>query len=43
VALILRFLSDALGRLAAWIAGDDWLYSGDPPCTRKKVLSVFEP
>jgi hypothetical protein len=24
VALILSFLSDALGSLAAWIAGDDW-------------------
>ena len=25
VALILSYLSDVLGRLAAWIAGDDWL------------------
>jgi hypothetical protein len=24
VALIVSFLSDALGSLAAWIAGDDW-------------------
>jgi hypothetical protein len=24
VALILSFASDALGSLAAWIAGDDW-------------------
>jgi hypothetical protein len=24
VALILDYLSAALGRLAAWIAGDDW-------------------
>jgi hypothetical protein len=24
VALILDFASGALGRLAAWIAGDDW-------------------
>jgi hypothetical protein len=24
VALLLSFLSDALGNLAAWIAGDDW-------------------
>jgi len=24
VALLLDLLSDGLGRLAAWIAGDDW-------------------
>jgi hypothetical protein len=24
VALLLDYLSAALGRLAAWIAGDDW-------------------
>jgi hypothetical protein len=24
VALILSYLSDDLGKLAAWIAGDDW-------------------
>jgi hypothetical protein len=24
IALLLDFLSDALGRLGAWIAGDDW-------------------
>ena len=24
VALVLDYLSAALGRLAAWIAGDDW-------------------
>jgi hypothetical protein len=24
IALILSFLSDALGSLAAWIAGDNW-------------------
>jgi hypothetical protein len=24
LALILSYLSDGLGRLAAWIAGDDW-------------------
>jgi hypothetical protein len=24
VGLLLDYLSDALGRLAAWIAGDDW-------------------
>jgi hypothetical protein len=24
VALLLAFLSDALGRLAAWITGDNW-------------------
>jgi hypothetical protein len=24
IALALSFLSDALGSLAAWVAGDDW-------------------
>jgi hypothetical protein len=24
IALLLDYLSDALGRLAAWIAGDEW-------------------
>jgi hypothetical protein len=24
IALLLNYLSDAFGRLAAWIAGDDW-------------------
>jgi hypothetical protein len=24
LALALSYLSDALGKLAAWIAGDDW-------------------
>jgi hypothetical protein len=24
IALLLDYLSDALGQLAAWIAGDDW-------------------
>jgi hypothetical protein len=36
MALLLDYLSGALGRLAAWIAGDDWPWSGDS-------LFAFEP
>jgi hypothetical protein len=43
VALVLDLLTDALGRLAAWIAGDDWPWSDASPCSRNKVLFVFEP